>query len=227
MIILIPEKVSNGTHFEVGKWYDEKELLICRHSNYLSKLPQQIPVFPGRRDTLALAKRPLIRRSNLLHPLQDFANCALCDTRNLSNINLSTPSQLQYFTGNMAWYCLNFAKSRLNGRFNPWDSTESNHIRPLSWPSSLTFNKSAHSKLHEMCSQGNSLLKSIQTTSRNWGHMFRNQLQPIQAICQSVELKSLQRIKYFNELAGSVYALMPTSLHSFTTFGLNWTWQLG
>ena len=39
------------------------------------------------------------------------------------------------------------------------------------------FLMNAHSKLHEMNRKGDSLSKSIETTSTNWSHMFRDQLQ--------------------------------------------------
>ena len=120
-----------------------------------------------------------------------------------SNINLSKPftiepnNELQYFTWYLAWHCLSFAKFRPVDCFNRWDSTKSNPICPFSWPTTLTSNKSAHSKLHEMYSQGNILPKSTQTTSWNWYHMFRNQLQPIPSILQSVKLKFLSKDKLF------------------------------
>ena len=59
---------------------------------------------------------------------------------------------------------------------------------------------SAHSKLHEMYSQGNPLPKSIQTISSNWVHMFRNQLQQIQFILQPVKLKSVSKGKIFQRI---------------------------
>ena len=57
-----------------------------------------------------------------------------------------------------------------------------------------------------MFSNGNSWPKSIQTTSKKWGHVFRNQLQPIQSILQLIKLKSLPNEKdYSIELASSVF----------------------
>ena len=97
----------------------------------------------------------------------------LCVTRNPSIINLSAPfteklnDESQYFTLNGSWHCLNFAKSIPDGRFNQWHSSKSNPIRPFSWHTTLTSNESAHSKLHEMYSQGNSSPKTVQYTTRN------------------------------------------------------------
>ena len=62
-------------------------------------------------------------------------------------------------------HCLNFAKSRAEGRFNWWDLSESNPFLPFSCPPNI----SPAAKLHIFTySQGDSLSKSIQTTSRNW-----------------------------------------------------------
>ena len=63
-------------------------------------------------------------------------------------------------------------------RFNQLHSSNSNHIHPFSWPTALISNESAHPKMHKIYWQSNSLPKTIQTTSKNWDHMFRNQLQP-------------------------------------------------
>ena len=95
------------------------------------------------------------------------------------NINPSVPfmrepkNQLQYSTWNMAWHCLKFAKFRPERHFNWWDFSEYNPIHPFSWPTNLTYDESAHLKLHDMYLKDNSLPKYIQTTSRNWNHMFR------------------------------------------------------
>ena len=64
---------------------------------------------------------------------------------------------------------------------------------PFTSPTTLTSNESAHSKQHEMYLQSNSLPKSILTTSRNGDHIFRNRLQTIQSILQSVKLRSLSK----------------------------------
>ena len=124
---------------------------------------------------------------------------APCVTRVIRTIsNCRCPSQwvLSYFKWNVLWHCLNFATCRPKRRFYQWDSSKSNPIRHLNWLNTLTSNtsnESAHWKLHEIYLMGNSLLN--QATSRNWGHMFGNQLQSIQSIFQSVKLKmSLQII---------------------------------
>ena len=57
--------------------------------------------------------------------------------------------------------------------FQPMESSKSNPISPLRWPTTLTSDESAHVKIHEMYSQGNSLPTCIQTTSRNWSYMFQ------------------------------------------------------
>ena len=110
-------------------------------------LPKQVSVFLGYVNPLAMAKRHLIRRSSLPRPLQNLANGTLCDTHNPRNINLSVPftrepnNKLPYFTWNIAWHGLNYAKFRPEGRFNRWDSSESNPIRPFRWsPPSLLMN---------------------------------------------------------------------------------------
>ena len=151
------------------------------------------------------AKRSLIRRSSVPLPFQDLVNGTLCDIRNPSNISLSTPFMREphnEFTWNMAWHCLNFGKFRPESRFNRCDSSEFNPIYPFSWPTILTSNESVHSKLREMYLHGNSLPKSIQITSRNWGHMFRNQLQTIQSILLPVKRKSPSKEKCSNEFTG-------------------------
>ena len=101
---------------------------------------QQVSVFVGCGNPLVMAKRPLIKRSSLLYPLQGLANGTLSDTRKPSNINLSVPfttepnNELQDFTWNMAWHFLNIAVYRLEGRFNQWDSRESYPIAPSADP---------------------------------------------------------------------------------------------
>ena len=75
-------------------------------------------------NPLAMANRHLIGRSSLLRPLQDLGNGTLRDTRNRSKINLSMSftrranNELQYLTCDIGRYCLKFANSRLEGRFN-------------------------------------------------------------------------------------------------------------
>ena len=94
-------------------------------------------------------------------------------------------------------HCLNFAKSRAEGRFNWWDLSESNPFRPFSCPSNI----SPAAKLHIFTySQGDSLSKSIQTTSRNWVICF--EINNSQILVR--KLKSPYKEKKINELAGSV-----------------------
>ena len=123
-------KVSLGHHAGLQNWY------------------------PAARRRRVMVKGPRIRRSSPQCPLQDLAIGTLCDTRNLSNINLVAPftrelnNELHYFIRNKAWHRLN--KIQIRSRFNRWHSSESNHICPFRWPITLTSNESAHSKLHEM-----------------------------------------------------------------------------
>ena len=160
--------------------------------------PQQLSVFPGCGNPVVL-KSPLIRRSSLhghckILPMAPYVTHLI---RAVGAIHKRTSNELQYFTWNIAWHCLLWQKSRPEKCFNQWDSSEFNLIRPFSWPTTLTFNKSAHSKLHEMYSQGFFLLKSIQPTSRNWDHIFRYKQQPLQSILQSVKFESFSEDKMF------------------------------
>ena len=84
---------------------------------------------------------------------------------------LYTKISLRHRAGLWEWYPASkkMPISRPVGRFNQWDLSESNPIHPFSWSTTLMSNESIHSKLHEMCSQGN---KAIQTTSWNWAVCF-------------------------------------------------------
>ena len=132
-------------------------------------------VFLGCGNPLAIAKRHLMSRSSLPHPLQDLANGTLCDTLkpNYINRNLLAPftrehcNELQYLNRTMALHCLNFDMPRSESRFSQRDSIQSNPVSSFSCPTTLTSNESAHSKLYEMYLQGNSLPKYIQTRSSN------------------------------------------------------------
>ena len=166
--------------------------------------PQQLSVFPECGNPVVM-NSPL-RRSSLSWPLQNLVNGTLCDALNPSNIILSAP-----FTKEIAMSC-NISPEIWRGivylgknpdqksLFNQWDSSESNLIRTFSWPATLPFNEYAHSKLHEMYSQGLFLLKSIQPTSRNWDHIFRNKLQSMQSISQSVKFESFSEDKMFKQI---------------------------
>ena len=74
---------------------------------------------------------------------------------------------LQYFTWSIAWHCQNFAKSRSEGHFNRWGSSESSNTRPFSIPT-LTSSESVHLKLHEMYLQSNSSLLFITHVIYGW-----------------------------------------------------------
>ena len=136
------------------------------------------------------------QEAKLSRLLQGLADGTLCDASNPSNLNLSEHftrepnNELQYFSWNMAWHCLNITQSRPESRFNRWDSSESNPICPLSWPTTLTYNESANSKPHEMYSQGNSLLKSIQTI---WPYVSKSIASNIIHFAFSKTKVSLQR----------------------------------
>ena len=129
----------------------------------------------------------------------------LCDTHDSSNINLSAPcttesnNELQYFTWNMACDCLNFAKSRPKAYFNRWGSSESNPCHHSSWPTTLTSNESAQSTLHEINSQDNCLLKSIQTTSKIWDHMFEINYRKYNLFCSQNNWKCWNGVVFWYE----------------------------
>ena len=149
-------KVSLGHRTGMQEWYSaaRRHWVTPSATNFLGSWSgtwqkpfsthhlQPVSVFPECANPLVMAKKPLIRRSSLPRPLQDHTNGTLYDTRNHSNIHLSVPST-DGIRVNLTPLC------------------------PLTCPTS-TFNDSAYSKLHEMLSQGNPLLKSIQTTSRSY-----------------------------------------------------------
>ena len=95
------------------------------------------------------------------------------------------------------------------------------NLTPFAWPTTLTSNESAHSKLHDIYWQGNSWPKSIQTTSRNGGHMFRNQLQIIQSIFQPIKFKYFSKEKTIpiNWPAGYVILFVTTDHTRLGFFG--------
>ena len=142
--------------------------------------PQQASVSLECRNPLVTTKRPLIRRSSLPHLPQDLASGTLCDAHNPSNINLSAP-----FMGVLTMHCSISPEIRHDIVWilqNPDQEVVSTDrfwgnlttFAPFSWPTTLASKKAAHLKLHEIYFRGNSLPKSIQVTSRNWSHLFRN-----------------------------------------------------
>ena len=128
-----------------------------------------------------MAKNPVIE--SLPCPLHVLAKGTLCDICNLCNINLSARCTTEPKMGYIApaiWRGIVWTSrpktSTPEGRFYRWDSSESKPLHPFNWPTALTSDEFIHSKLHQIYSHGNSLMQPIQTTSRNWGDMFQNQV---------------------------------------------------